>query len=81
MRRNETLLAVTGPLERTTSACWLQEKGSVMERPETIKMLIGVPLDLKRWIEAQAARNVSPQSSEIIRILCARMETEQRAAG
>jgi hypothetical protein len=53
----------------------------MMVRPETIKMLIRLPLDLKRWIEAQAARNVSPQSSEIIRILRARMETEQRAAG
>jgi hypothetical protein len=52
-----------------------------MERPETIKMLIRVPLDLKGWIEQQAARNVSPQSSEIIRILRARMEAEQRAAG
>jgi hypothetical protein len=59
----------------------LLEEGSVMERPETIKMLIRVPLDLKGWMEAQAARNVSPQSSEIIRIPRARMETEQRAAG
>jgi hypothetical protein len=52
-----------------------------MERPETISMLIRVPVDLKRWIEAQAARNVSPQSSEIIRILRARMDADQAKAG
>jgi hypothetical protein len=53
----------------------------MMVRPETIKMPIRVPLDLKRWIEAQAARNVSPQSGEVILTLRAAMEAEHRAAG
>jgi hypothetical protein len=51
-----------------------------MERPETIKMLIRVPLGLKWCIEAQVARSVSPQGGEVILTLRARMEVEQRAA-
>jgi hypothetical protein len=42
-------------------------------------MLIRVPVDVKAWLEAEARRNLSSQSSEIIRSIRARMESEQRA--
>ncbi len=41
----------------------------MMVRSETIKMLIRARLQLKRWIEALAVRNVLPLGDETIRIL------------
>ena len=37
-------------------------------------MQLRLPLDLKEWIAAQAAANVSSQNSEIIRAIRERME-------
>jgi hypothetical protein len=39
---------------------------------------IRVPPDVKRWLEQEAARNLSSQSSEIIRSIRMRMEAEKR---
>jgi hypothetical protein len=50
------------------------------ERDSICKMLIRVPSDLKAWLEQEAARNLSSQSSEVIRSIRARKEAEQRAA-
>jgi hypothetical protein len=44
------------------------------------QMVIRVPLDIKRWLEREARRNLSSQASEIIRALRIRMEERQSAA-
>jgi hypothetical protein len=54
-----------------------------MKHKETAATLIHIPLDVKQWIEAEAARMLSSQNSEILRCIRFRMETEQsrKAAG
>ena len=49
---------------------------------EPVKMLIRVPADVKAWLVAKSRENCSPQSSEIIRSIRQRMDSEPaRAAG
>jgi hypothetical protein len=43
---------------------------------ETIQVLIRLPVDVKRWIEAEAERTLATQNSEIIRSIRARMDSE-----
>jgi|BarGraIncu00222A_1022003.scaffolds.fasta_scaffold258585_2 hypothetical protein len=52
-----------------------------MSQREGIKMMIRVPVDVKRYLEEQATRNASTQSSEAVRSIRARMDSEHRAAG
>jgi Arc/MetJ-type ribon-helix-helix transcriptional regulator len=55
-----------------------------MNRPQTVKMLVRLPCDVKEWLERQAERNLSPQSSEVVRALRCKMESEkqpEKAAG
>lgn len=47
------------------------------EQFETIRMLVRVPADAKRWLEREAKRNVSSQTSEVVRSIRLRMEAEQ----
>jgi hypothetical protein len=42
------------------------------------KKLISLPLDLKVWLEHEAARNLSSANSEIVRAVRQRMESERR---
>jgi hypothetical protein len=41
------------------------------------QMVIRVPLDLKAFVKAQAARNGSSQNSEVVRALRERMDRER----
>jgi hypothetical protein len=43
-------------------------------------MVARLPLDVKRWLEQEAARNGASQNSEIIRALRIRMDLENRRA-
>lgn len=53
-----------------------------MTQQQWTKILVRVPLDVKAWLEDEAARNCSTQTSEIVRSVRARMESEQaQAAG
>jgi hypothetical protein len=55
-----------------------------MSQPETSKILVRVPADVRQWLEHQAALNLSPMTSEIVRALRYRMENLQqpeKAAG
>jgi predicted transcriptional regulator len=47
-------------------------------KQRAIKVLIRVPEDVKKWLEREAERNLSSQSSEAVRALRARMESEQQ---
>ena len=58
-----------------------QQENGMKERDAICKMLIRVPPDLKMWLEQEAARNLSSQSSEIVRSIRARKEAEQALAG
>ena len=49
-----------------------------MKQAQAVKMLVRLPLDLKEWIEREAERNLSSQSSEIVRALRYRVESEQQ---
>ena len=40
------------------------------------RLMIRVPLDVKRWLAQQAKRNASSQASEIVRSVRERMERE-----
>ena len=50
-----------------------------MERTETVKFLVRLPRDVKRWIEEQANRNTSTQNSEIVRSIRERMDHQQQS--
>jgi hypothetical protein len=45
-----------------------------------IAMSVKVPVDVKKWLERQAAHNLSSQASEVVRALRRTMEAEQRRA-
>jgi hypothetical protein len=55
----------------------------MISKEQTKAVLLRLPLDVKAWIEQEAARTLASQNSEIIRSIRARMDTEQRerAAG
>jgi hypothetical protein len=46
------------------------------ERSDRAEMVIRVPLDIKGWIEREAAKNCASRNGEIIRILRAKMDSE-----
>ena len=48
----------------------------MVRKEETADVLLRVPLDVKRWIELEAARTLASQNSEIIRCIRARMDSE-----
>jgi hypothetical protein len=50
------------------------------KRSDTAEMVARLPLDVKRWLEQEAARNGARQNSEIIRALRIRMDSENRRA-
>jgi hypothetical protein len=50
------------------------------KRSDTAEMVARLPLDVKRWLEQEAARNGASQNSEIIRALRIRMDIENRRA-
>jgi hypothetical protein len=50
------------------------------KRSDTAEMVARLPLDVKRWLEQEAARNGASQNSEIIRALRIRMDLENRRA-
>jgi macrodomain Ter protein organizer (MatP/YcbG family) len=46
----------------------------------TKMLLVRLPADVKTWLEAEAARNLSTQTSEVVRAVRQRMEAEHAAA-
>jgi hypothetical protein len=51
-----------------------------MGEAQSVKMMIRLPGDVKEWLQRQAAHNLSPQNTEIVRALREKMQAEQRAA-
>lgn len=53
-----------------------------MDLPERESVVISlrVPVDVKTWLAAQAKRNISSQTAEIIRTLRDRMDAEREKA-
>ena len=52
-----------------------------MDQSETVRFLVRLKPDVRRWVEEQAAKDLSPMNSVINRTLRNAMEAEQRAAG
>lgn len=52
----------------------------ILPKRESVVISVRVPLDVKTWLAAQAKRNISSQTAEIIRTLRDRMQREQREA-
>jgi hypothetical protein len=50
-------------------------------KEETKSVLLRVPLDVKAWIEKEAAPTLESQNSVILRCIRARMENERRPEG
>jgi hypothetical protein len=48
----------------------------MVRKEETADVLLRVPLDVKRWIELEAARTLASQNSEIIRCIRAKMDEQ-----
>jgi len=46
----------------------------VGSRRETVAVLVRLPLDVKLWLEREAARSAGSRNSEIIRSIRARMD-------
>jgi len=44
----------------------------------TVAVLVRLPLDVKRWLEREAARNACSQNSEVVRCIRDRMEDHLR---
>jgi hypothetical protein len=50
-----------------------------MDNRNIHKKLVSLPVDLKVWLEHEAARNLSSANSEIVRAIRERMEQRERA--
>lgn len=51
-----------------------------MNESDVVKtLLVRLPSDVKAWLEQQARRNLSSQTSEVVRAVRSRMESEARA--
>jgi hypothetical protein len=50
----------------------------MISKAVTRGVLLRLPVDVKEWIEKQAARTLASQNNEIIRIIRAKMDTEQQ---
>jgi hypothetical protein len=46
-------------------------------KQETKAVQLRLPVDVKTWLERAAARTLSSQNSEIVRIIRARMDAQQ----
>ena len=55
----------------------------MISKEQTKAVLLRLPLDVKTWVEREAARTLASQNSEIIRSIRARMDEQQpkRAVG
>jgi hypothetical protein len=51
------------------------------EEKFTKHLLVRLPFDVRSWLKAEAERNLSTQTSEVVRAIRQRMGTEARAAG
>jgi hypothetical protein len=49
----------------------------VICREQTKGLLLRLPLDVKDWLEKEAARTLASQNNEVIRILRAQMENQR----
>jgi hypothetical protein len=47
-------------------------------KEETRALLLRLPLDVKKWLEQEAARTLSSQNSEIIRTIRGRMDHQRQ---
>lgn len=45
---------------------------------ETNVVMLRLPYDVKAWIEKESARTMASQNSEVIRLIRARMDAEER---
>jgi hypothetical protein len=52
----------------------LSERDVKMQSRTMSKLMVRLPTDVKDWLEAQAARNASSQTSEVVRAIRERME-------
>jgi hypothetical protein len=48
------------------------------KRPKTVNMLLAFPVDIREWLEAQAARTLSPMTSVVLAAVRRQMEAEER---
>jgi hypothetical protein len=48
-----------------------------MSKKETASVLVRLPLEVDDWIREQAERSLASRSSEILRMIRARMDAEQ----
>lgn len=49
-----------------------------MTEQRTVKTLVRLPADIREWLQRQAERNLSSQTSEIVRALRFRIEADDR---
>jgi hypothetical protein len=47
-------------------------------RPPTVNMLIAVPLDMRKWLEQESARNLTPMSGVVVAGLRKVMDAERQ---
>jgi hypothetical protein len=50
----------------------------VGSKRETVPVLVRLPVDVKRWLEREAARNSASQNSELVRSVRLRMNGEHK---
>jgi hypothetical protein len=48
------------------------------KRPKTVNMLLAFPVDIREWLEAQAARTLSPMTSVVLAAVRRQMDAERQ---
>jgi hypothetical protein len=49
-----------------------------MNQAQVAKMTVKIPPDVRQWLEAQAAYNVTSMTAEVIKVIRDRMARERR---
>jgi hypothetical protein len=50
-----------------------------MDERQTVKTLVRLPVDVQAWLRREAQRSLSSQTSEIVRAVRERMESDVRS--
>jgi hypothetical protein len=80
---NKLILSDPDGYERFTLSDAISDaRGSQMDEQKrrAVRTLVRLPEDVKAWLRREAQRNVSTQSSEIVRAVRERMQSEVRSS-
>jgi hypothetical protein len=69
---------IAGGKAMANGFCAMEKSRMACIKVETKVVMLRLPYDVKAWIEKESARTMASQNSEVIRLIRARMDAEER---